>query len=73
MEIKLDAFYSTEWGDFEIRASKYLFNSYDRDGNALVCGATPEAVYWMTPEHLMAHKLGLKEETTYEGTVGGKL
>ena len=73
MDIKLDAFYTTEWGDFQIKEGRFLFNSYDREGKALVCGATAKAVFDITPMHLMNRKLGLKEERGYDATVGGKL
>lgn len=73
MDIQLDTFYTTPHGDFEIRKTRFLYQSYDRDGKAILCGATPSAVMAMTPTHLEAHALGLKEARSYEGVVQGKL
>lgn len=65
--------YKTEYGNFYIRESRYLWKSVDEQGNDILFGPTPVSVWAMTPTHLEAQALGLKSETTYAGTVGGKL
>ena len=51
-----------------------MYKSVNADtGEDLVFGETPEAVWTVTPTHLEAHALGLKEEHSYSGTVLGKL
>ena len=68
-----DQLYTTEYGNFTIQESRYLWKSVSEDGKDILFGPTPESVYTMTPSHLEARVLGLKEERSYAGTVGGKL
>lgn len=75
----LDAYYVTPYGDFAIRKTRFgLFTSYNRDCVNLITGMTYEAVLDMTPFHLKWAVEGYTPpegmgETTYDGTVGGKL
>lgn len=68
-----DQIYKTEHGNFTIAQTRYLWKSVGEDGKDILFGPTPESVWSMTPAHLEAHALGLKEEKSYAGTVGGKL
>ena len=65
--------YTTPHGNFTITESRYLWKSVGEDGKDILFGPTPLSVWTMTPEHLRCHALGLKEERTYAGSVGGKL
>ena len=65
--------YTTKYGNFTITQSRYLWKSVGEDGKDILFGPTPLSVWTMTPTHLEAHALGLKEQTSYAGTVGGKL
>ena len=66
--------YTSGYGSFTIEQTRFMWKSVDAEtGKDLVFAATPEAVWHMTPTHLEAHALGLKEERSYAGTVGGKL
>jgi len=75
----LDAYYVTPYGDFAIMKTRFgLFTSYNRDCEKLVTGATYDAVLQMTPCHLQWDVEGYTPpegmtQTTYDGTVGGKL
>ena len=68
-----DQLYTTEYGNFTIQQSRYLWKSVSEEGQDILFGPTPESVWTMTPTHLEAKALGLKEEMSYSGTVGGKL
>ena len=68
-----DQLYKTEHGNFTICETRYLWKSVSEDGKDILFGPTPESVWQMTPEHLRCHALGLKEERSYAGSVGGKL
>ena len=52
MNIQLDTWYTCPHGDFIVRKTRFLYSTFDRDGNSLLTGATPEAVASMTPMHL---------------------
>ena len=66
--------YTCEYGSFTIQKTRFMYKSVcEKTGNDLVFGLTPEAVWTITPTHLEAYALGLKEEHSYSGTVGGKL
>ena len=53
MSEPLDTFYTTEYGDFAIKKTRFgLFTSYDRDSNNLVTGAAQDTVFQITPSHL---------------------
>ena len=73
-EMSEDQVYKTEYGSFTIHPTRFMFKSTSVEtGKDLVFGLTADAVYQMTPTHLQAHALGLKEERSYDGVVGGKL
>lgn len=73
-EKQTDQVYSCEYGSFTIQKTRFMYKSVcEKTGNDLVFGLTPEAVWTITPTHLMSHALGLKEEKTYSGEVLGKL
>ena len=66
--------YKTDYGSFTIEKTRFIYKSVSVEtGEDLVFGATPEAVWTMTPTHMEAHALGLKEARTYDGVVLGKL
>ena len=66
--------YKTDYGSFTIEKTRFMYKSVSVEtGEDLVFGATPEAVWTITPSHLESHALGLTEERSYSGTVGGKL
>ena len=65
--------YTTDYGNFYIRKTRFLWESVSEDGTPLLTGPSPESLWIMTPSHLESHALGLKEERSYSGTVGGKL
>ena len=76
MDIQLDAFYTTPFGDFRISKTRFIYASYDRDGNALVFGNTAEAVMLCTPTHLEAKAPGYDgryDTVIGSAIVGGKL
>jgi hypothetical protein len=68
-----ETWYSTPHGKFRIEKGFMLYKSVNEDGKDLVFGMTPKAVWDVTPSFLEAHALGLKEERSYDGVVGGKL
>lgn len=79
MNENLGSFYSTPYGDFAIRKTRMgLYTSYDRDEKDMVTGGTWEAVFNITPSHMMWKRHGYtppegKESSTYDGEVSGKL
>ena len=76
MSIQLDTWYTCPYGDFVIRATRFIYASYDRDGNPLVFGGTPEAVATMTPVHLESKSPGYDgkyDRVAGDAFVGGKL
>lgn len=76
MDIQLDVFYSTQFGDFRISKTRFIYASYDRDGKPLVFGGTPEAVMACTPTHLEAKAPGYDgryDKVLGSAIVGGKL
>lgn len=79
MEELLNTFYTTPYGDFAIKKSRFgLFISYKRDGEQMVTGGTWKATYTMTPLHMQWAVEGYTppegvESVSYSGVVGGKL
>lgn len=76
MSVELETWYTTEFGDYVIRPTRFMFASYDREGNSLVFGVTPEAVAACTPLHLEAHAPGYDgryDTVLGSAIVGGKL
>lgn len=76
MGIQLDTWYTCPFGDFVIRKTRFIYASYDRDGNPLVFGGTPEAVAGMTPMHLESKSPGYDGRYNIvkgDAFVGGKL
>lgn len=75
----LDQYYTTPYGDFAIKKTRFgLYTSYDRELVELVTGGTWDSVFQMTPCHLMWKRDGYvapegKEVVEYSGVVGGKL
>lgn len=71
--------FPTPNGEFRIQKTRFgLFTSYNREGGGLVTGPTYDSVMMMTPWHLHWAVNGYtapvgQEQTTYDGTVGGKL
>lgn len=76
MSVELETWYTTEFGDYVIRPTRFMFASYDREGKPLVFGATPEAVAACTPLHLEAYSPGYDgryDNVLGSAIVGGKL
>jgi len=79
MEELLDTFYTTPYGDFAIRKTRFgIHTSYDRDGNGLVTGLKWIHVFETTPYHLQWAKEGYNppegvEQVSYDSVVSGKL
>lgn len=76
MQVQTEAWYTTSWGDFIIRPTRFLWASYDREGNPLVFGGTPEAVFRCTPLHLESKSPdydGRFTKVIGQAFVGGKL
>ena len=76
MSVELETWYTCEWGDYIIRPTRFIYASYDREGNPLVFGATPEAVAGCTPLHMESHAPGYDgryDVVKGSAIVGGKL
>ena len=76
MDVQTEAWYTTKFGDFIIRPTRFMWASYDRDGKGLVFGNTPEAVFSCTPMHLESKSPeydGRFSTVIGEAFVGGKL
>ena len=79
MEELLDTFYTTPYGDFAIRKTRFgIHTSYDREGTDLVTGLEWIDVFTTTPCHLQWEKEGYKPpegtvQATYDSVVSGKL
>ena len=67
MEKKLidDAFY--------VEKARFLWNSYDKDGNGLVSSLTEDSCISATRFYLKGKQEGWSETKIYSGEVGGKL
>jgi len=67
MEKKLidDAFY--------VEKARFLWNSYDKDGNGLVSSLTEDSCISATRFYLKGKQEGWPETKIYSGEVGGKL
>ena len=66
----LESWYTTPYGDFKIIKKRFgTFQSYNREGDGLVTGATPKSVFEMTPAHLQWAVEGYKgPQGTYDGS-----
>lgn len=76
MSIQLDTWYTCPFGDYVIRETRFIYASYDREGNPLVFGGTPEACAACTPLHLESKSPGYDgryDRVTGSAIVGGKL
>jgi hypothetical protein len=79
MEELLDTFYTTPYGDFAIKKTRFgVHTSYDREGVGLVTGLEWIDVFEATPYHLRWVKEGYNppdgvEQVTYDSVVSGKL
>ena len=79
MEELLDTFYTTPYGDFAIKHTRFgLHTSYDREGNELVTALEWKHTFEMTPWHLKWAVEGYTppegtEQATYDSVVSGKL
>lgn len=75
----LDQFWTTPYGDFAIRKTRFgVFQSYDRELVQLVTAGTYEACFTMTPAHLQWAREGYivpegQEVGSYSSSVGVKL
>jgi hypothetical protein len=65
-----------EWIDdaFRVEQGKFLWDSYDKEGNGLVSALTEDSCISGTRFYLKGRQEGWPEpEAVHEGTVGGKL
>ena len=75
----LDTFYTTPYGDFSIKKTRFgVHTSYDREGIDLVTGLEWIDVFTITPGHLQWEKEGYTPpegtvQATYDSVVSGKL
>ena len=59
---------------FTVEKARFLWHSYDKDGNGLVSALTEESCISGTRFYLKGKQEGFeKPEVVHEGTVGGKL
>lgn len=59
---------------FTVKKARFLWHSYDKDGNGLVSALTEESCISGTRFYLKGKQEGFPEESkSYEGIVGGKL
>ena len=59
---------------FTVEKARFLWHSYDKDGNGLVSALTEASCISGTRFYLKGKQEGWPEESkSYEGTVGGKL
>ena len=58
---------------FYVEKARFLWHSYDKDGNGLVSALTEESCISGARFYLKGRQEGFTETTKYEGTVGGKL
>ena len=58
---------------FYVVKARFLWHSYDKDGNGLVSALTEESCISGARFYLKGRQEGFTETTKYEGTVGGKL
>ena len=58
---------------FYVEKARFLWHSYDKDGNGLVSALTEDSCISGTRFYLKGRQEGWPETKTYEGTVGGKL
>jgi len=58
---------------FYVVKGKFLWDSYDKEGNGLVSALTEESCISGTRFYLKGRQEGFSETKTYNGEVGGKL
>lgn len=58
---------------FYVEKARFLWHSFDKDGNGLVSALTEDQCISGTRFYLKGKQEGFGETKTYEGTVGGKL
>ena len=58
---------------FYVKQGRFLWHTYDKEGNGLVSALTEESCISGTRFYLKGRQEGWPETKTYEGTVGGKL
>ena len=58
---------------FYVEKARFLWHSYDKDGNGLVSALTEDSCISGTRFYLKGRQEGFPETKTHEGTVGGKL
>jgi len=58
---------------FYVVEEKFLWSSYDKEGNGLVSALTEESCISGTHFYLKGRQEGWPEAKTYNGEVGGKL
>lgn len=64
-----------EWIDdaFYVTKARFLWHSFDKDGNGLVTALTEESCISGARFYLKGKQEGFPETKTYNGEVGGKL
>jgi len=64
-----------EWIDdaFYVTKARFLWHSFDKDGNGLVSALTEESCISGARFYLKGRQEGFPETKTYNGEVGGKL
>ena len=58
---------------FTVEKARFLWHSYDKDGNGLVSALTEASCISGTRFYLKGKQEGFGKTRSYEGTVGGKL
>jgi len=58
---------------FYVEKARFLWHSYDKDGNGLVSALTEKSCISGTRFYLKGRQEGFAETKKYEGEVGGKL
>jgi len=58
---------------FYVEKARFLWHSYDKDGNGLVSSLTEDSCISGTRFYLKGRQEGFAETKKYEGEVGGKL
>ena len=64
-----------EWIDdaFYVTKARFLWHSFDKEGNGLVTALTEESCISGARFYLKGRQEGFAESQSYEGEVGGKL
>ena len=58
---------------FYVEKARFLWHSYDKDGNGLVSALTEDSCISGTRFYLKGRQEGWSKTKTYDGEVGGKL